>query len=67
MGPCCDTVNKAEQDKWRAEDDLRTLLAATAIKKDKARYVAALRIAKEQRDNLKSVASEALDDEDGDE
>jgi hypothetical protein len=63
MGPetCCAGNS---DDKWRAEDDLRTLLATTAIKKDKARYVAALRIAKEQRDNLKSVASEALEDDD---
>ena len=44
-----------EQDKWRAEDDLRTLQRAKEIKNDKARMQAAKNIAKEQMSNLKKI------------
>ena len=44
-----------EQDKWRAEDDLRTLQRAKEIENDKARMQAAKNIAKEQMSNLKKI------------
>lgn len=40
--------SKAEQDRWQAEDDLRTLLRAEEIKKDKKRLASARTMAKEQ-------------------
>ena len=44
-----------EQDKWRAEDDLRTLQRAKEIENDKARMQAAKNIAKEQMQALSKV------------
>lgn len=44
-----------EQDKWRAEDDLRVLQKACEINKDKSRLKAASMIAKEQMEALKRV------------
>lgn len=46
---------KSEQDKWRAEDDLRALQRAEEIRADKARMKAAKSCAKEQMKNLKKV------------
>lgn len=40
--------SQKEQDRWQAEDDLRTLLRAEEIKKDKKRLAAARNMAKEQ-------------------
>jgi len=44
-----------EDQKWRAEDDLRTLQRAKEIENDKARMQAAKNIAKEQMSNLKKI------------
>lgn len=40
--------SKEEQDRWQAEDDLRTLIRAEEIKKDKKRLANARKAAKEQ-------------------
>lgn len=53
MGP-----TKAEQDKYQAEDDLRTLIRAGEIKKDKKRYARAMREAKNQMQALESVKAD---------
>lgn len=42
---------------WQAEDDLRTLVRAAEIKKDKARAARALALAKKQMAELKKVSS----------
>ena len=44
-----------EDQKWRAEDDLRALQRASEIQSDKARMKAAKAIAKEQMNNLKKI------------
>lgn len=46
-------AHEAREDKWRAEDDLRTLQRAKEIEKDKARMSAAKNVAKEQMKILK--------------
>mgnify|MGYP000031077927 CR=1 FL=1 len=47
----------AEEDaKWRAESDLRTLLEATTIRKDKKRYAAVRALAKEKTMEMATVA-----------
>lgn len=55
-------MNKAEMAKqekqWAAESDLRTLIEANRIKKDKARYAAAMACHKEQMAALASIAAE---------
>lgn len=51
-----DSKSEAE---WRAEDDLRTLMNAERIKKDKQRYSKAMEIAKKQHADLKAVVGEA--------
>jgi hypothetical protein len=38
----------ADEKKWRAQDDLRTLIEAEKIKKDKARLSAAMKESREQ-------------------
>lgn len=43
---------------WRAESDLRTLVEAEKIKKDKKRFAAAQAKAKEKMMEVASVASE---------
>lgn len=40
--------SKAEQMRWQDEDDLRTLMRAKEIEKDKSRLTAARKLAKEQ-------------------
>lgn len=45
----------AEDKKWRAEDDLRTLQRAKEIENDKARMQAAKGIAKSQMSALKDI------------
>lgn len=45
-------------DDWKAESDLRTLVEAEKIKKDKKRFAAAQAKAKEQLLEVASVASE---------
>ena len=44
-----------EDDKWRAEDDLRALQRAAEIQADKSRVKAAQAVAKEQMANLKKI------------
>lgn len=44
-----------EDQKWRAEDDLRTLQRAKEIENDKARMQAAKNIAKEQKAALEKI------------
>jgi hypothetical protein len=46
---------KREQ-KWMAEDDLRTLMRAAEIQKDKARLARAKALAKEQLASLQAAA-----------
>ncbi len=52
-------MNKAEiakqEKKWAAESDLRTLIEAEKIKKDKARYSAAMKAHREQLAALESI------------
>lgn len=50
---CC-----IDDGEWRAESDLRTLVEAEKIKKDKKRFAAAQAKAKEQMMEVASVASE---------
>lgn len=49
------TAYAKEDQKWRAEDDLRTLQRAKEVENDKARMKAAKAIAKEQMQNLKKI------------
>lgn len=48
-------VHEAYEDKYRAEDDLRTLARAAEIKADPKRYKAAVAMAKEQMKSLAEV------------
>lgn len=49
---------KEEEARWRAEDDLRVLTAAEAIRKDQARCAAAAKLAKERLLELAPIAAE---------
>lgn len=46
---------KAEDDKWRAESDMRTLIEAEKIKGDKTRFDAAMKCSREQRKAMESI------------
>lgn len=48
---------------YQAQEDLRTLSRAAIIKKDKKRYNAALKLAKEQIDTLENLDSEIEEEE----
>ena len=48
----------AEDAKWRAEDDLRTLARAIEIKKDPKRLAAAQKLAKEKQSELAQIAKQ---------
>jgi hypothetical protein len=49
----------AKQEKqWAAESDLRTLIEASKIRKDKARFAAAMKAHKEQEAALKGVVAD---------
>lgn len=50
-----DTAYPKEDEKWRAEDDLRALQRAREIENDKARLKAAKAIAKENMAALKKI------------
>ena len=50
-------MSKDEQN-WRAEDDLRTLMEAKKIKADKARYMAAIAKGRERLDGLMKLVSD---------
>lgn len=52
-------ISAADEAKWRAESDLRTLATAAEIKKDPARLKRALAMAKEQMAALSTVTSSA--------
>jgi hypothetical protein len=58
-------MNKAEMAKmekqWQAEHDLRTLIDAEKIKRDKGRYAAAMKAHKEQKAALESIAKDKKD------
>lgn len=56
VSDACSPVSSKENDKWRAEDDLRALQRAAEIQSDKARMTAAKAIAKEQMNALQKVA-----------
>lgn len=47
--------SKAEENKWRAEDDARTLMRAEEIKRDASRIKAAKAQAKKQMEELARV------------
>lgn len=48
--------NVAESDKWRAEDDLRTVQRAHEVIADSKRFSAAKSEAKRQKDSLDRIA-----------
>lgn len=48
--------SKAQEEKWLAESDLRTLIEAEAIKKDKKRFAMAQKCGREQAAALRKVA-----------
>lgn len=45
----------AQEREWRAESDMRTLIEAEKIKKDRSRLTAALKKGKQERDALSEV------------
>lgn len=55
---------RKQEEKWRVESDLRTLIEAECIRKDSKRLAAAQKLAKEQ---MMEVAAVATSDNDGDE
>ena len=50
-------TEKADREKFEAEDDVRTLIRAGEIRKDKARMKRAVVMAKSQLKTLKEVTS----------
>ena len=55
IAPAISTVSKAEEARWRAESDSRTLMQAEEIKRDSARMKAAQAQAKKQMEELAMV------------
>ena len=53
--PAISAVSKAEEARWRAESDSRTLMQAEEIKRDSARMKAAQAQAKKQMEELARV------------
>lgn len=51
----------AQEKKWRAESDLRTLQEAEAIERDPARFKAAQALAKQKLVELAAVVGESAD------
>lgn len=49
--------SKAQEEKWQAEDDVRTLMRADEISKDKARMARARKVAEQQATEAKKVAA----------
>ena len=45
----------AEDKKWKIESDLRSLVDAEEVKKDKKRYSAAMKLAKEKMAAMKDI------------
>lgn len=52
-----DKTMAAQEKEWQADSDMRTLIEAEKIKKDKPRFRRAMKKAKEQRDQLAQVMS----------
>lgn len=52
---------RKEQERWRAENDMRTLMQAEQIKADPKRLAAAQKMAKDELLKLASVTSAAAD------
>ncbi len=50
-----DAAHEAMENKWRAEEDMRTLTRAAEVKADPKRYKAALALAREQMKALAEV------------
>lgn len=50
-------ISMNDEAKWQAEDDVRTLIRADEIKKDKSRMARAKRMAKKQAAKAKKVAA----------
>ena len=46
---------KEQENKWRADGDLRTLIEAEKIKKDKPRFNAAMKMHKEMMTAMKGI------------
>lgn len=55
MKPTAVRVDIKENDKWKVEDDLRTLINADEIKKDKKRMEACKELAKEKMAGMKKI------------
>ena len=55
MSPNISGPNKADEERWRAEDDMRTLAKAEEIRLDKPRHRRAIAMAKEQVANLQKI------------
>lgn len=53
------TAISADDKKWRAEEDVRTLIRAKEIKGDKPRFRIALKLAKEQLEELKTISEDS--------
>ena len=53
---CCGP-SEADELKWKTESDVRTLIEAGEIKKDKQRLARAVKLAKSQSDALKGVST----------
>jgi hypothetical protein len=51
-------LSAADESKWQAEDDLRTLARAIEINKDPKRKAAAVKMAKEKSAELASIAKQ---------
>lgn len=51
-------VIKKQEEEWRVEDDMRTLLRAAKIKKDKKRMAAVAKMAKAKLTEMASLAKE---------
>lgn len=52
-------ISQKTEDEWQAEEDLRSLMRAEEIKKDKNRYSKAMKMAKKKRDEMTMVMGEA--------
>lgn len=61
--PMSDAQAKKREERWRAEADLDTLLAAARIRKDEKRLEAAIKIAKERKGELAAVSEAELEGE----
>lgn len=45
----------SDEKRWRAEDDLRILISAAEIRKDKARMATAMKVAAEKKRAMESI------------